>query len=88
MFVSVIVIGINLIPVKYMENQNNNGPGNNANNPLFNILGNALASSQKYATESSGVETRKCSNCGAARPEGTDLSTCDYCGFEFFKTGE
>ncbi|HYH15895.1 MAG TPA: hypothetical protein VD794_11770 [Flavisolibacter sp.] len=70
-----------------MENQNNNGSSSNnkTNDLLSSILGNALASSQKFETAGSGVETRKCSSCGAARPEGTDLSTCDYCGFEFFK---
>ena len=73
-----------------MENQNDNGSnsGNNTNNLLASILGNALASSKKYDTAGSGVETRKCTNCGAARPEGTDLSACDYCGFAFFKKQE
>lgn len=72
-----------------MENQNNNTSNDGGgNNLLLNIIGNALATSQKHDTENSGVQTRKCSNCGAARPEGTDLSTCDYCSFEFYKTHE
>jgi len=70
-----------------MESQNNNesGSSNNTNNLLLNILGNALSSSSKYEAAKSGVETLTCGSCGAARPEGTDLNTCDYCGFEFFK---
>lgn len=52
---------------------------------LMNILGNAMDSSIKYGETQSGLETRKCSSCGAARPEGSALSTCDYCGFQFFK---
>lgn len=69
-----------------MDSSKDNAPKvSNSSNPLLQILENAMASSMKYEKEKSGVETRKCSNCGAARPEGTDLSTCDYCGFEFFK---
>jgi len=52
---------------------------------LANILGKAMASSVKFDQQRPAVETRKCGGCGAARPEGTDLSACDFCGFEFFK---
>jgi hypothetical protein len=72
-----------------MENQNNNSSNDGrGNNLLFNIIGNALSTSQKHVAENSGVQTRKCSSCGAARPESTDLSTCDYCGFQFYETTE
>lgn len=54
-------------------------------NLLANILGNSLNTSVKYEQQKAGSETRTCGGCGAARPEGTDLSTCDFCGFEFYK---
>jgi hypothetical protein len=53
-------------------------------NPLLNILGNAVQSSIKYNQTSSGLETKTCKSCGAARPAETDLKTCDYCGFQFY----
>lgn len=52
---------------------------------LANIMGKAMASSVKYDQQRPALATRTCGGCGAARPEGTDLSTCDFCGFEFFK---
>jgi uncharacterized protein YjbI with pentapeptide repeats len=84
---SSVQLFLNNYKLSDMDNQNNKPPttGNNITNPLLNILGNAMASSMKYKEEKPANETRKCANCGAARPEGTDLSTCDYCGFEFFK---
>ncbi|MDF2191088.1 hypothetical protein [Paraflavitalea sp. CAU 1676] len=54
-------------------------------NLLANILNNSLTSSTKYDQQKAGLETRTCGGCGAARPDGTDLSTCDFCGFEFYK---
>lgn len=53
-------------------------------NLLANILGNALNTSAKHGQQLAGLETRTCGSCGAARPEGTELHTCAYCGFEFF----
>lgn len=53
-------------------------------NPLLNILGNAVKSSIKYDQTASGLETKTCKSCGAARPVDTDLKTCDYCGFQFY----
>lgn len=50
---------------------------------LAGILGTAMNTSQKFETVSSAVETKKCRSCGAARPEGTDLRYCDYCGDTF-----
>lgn len=53
-------------------------------NPLLNILGNAVQSSIKYDQTTSGLETKTCKSCGAARPADTDLQTCDYCGYKFY----
>lgn len=68
-----------------MENKDNQPQP--INSLLANILGKAMVSSVKYDQQEPALETRKCGGCGAARPEGTDLSTCDFCGFEFFKKG-
>ena len=53
-----------------------------ANDFLAKILANATANAPPEAV-TAGVETRVCRTCGAARPEGTDLKRCDYCGTEF-----
>lgn len=60
---------------------------NNTDKPpslLSGILGNALRSSQRYKQEAPALETKKCPGCGAARPEGTDLRFCDFCGHQFY----
>jgi len=49
---------------------------------LAQILANATADDAPE-TVRAGVETRVCRTCGAARPEGTDLTRCDYCGNDF-----
>jgi hypothetical protein len=50
------------------------------------IFANALATTPDYAAmrQEEGVETKTCKTCGAARPAGTDLETCDFCGGSFF----
>jgi hypothetical protein len=30
-----------------------------------------------------GAKTRCCEQCGAPRPQATNLTTCAYCGFKF-----
>lgn len=55
-------------------------------NLLAGILGNSLNTSVKHEQQKAGLETRTCGSCGAARPEGTELSTCAFCGFEFYHT--
>jgi len=49
---------------------------------LAGILKNARAT-PRYETTKAGLETRFCSNCGANREEGSDLTKCDYCGASF-----
>lgn len=48
------------------------------------ILGNALKSSDSMQQQQAGLETKKCSNCGAARPADTNLQFCDYCNASFY----
>jgi hypothetical protein len=50
------------------------------------IFANALATTPSYAADrqGAGVETKMCGTCGAARPAGTDLRTCDFCGGSLF----
>jgi hypothetical protein len=55
-----------------------------ANDLLKGILGNALKTSMEFNAGNAGVETKKCKNCGAARPEDTDLQFCNYCGYKFY----
>jgi len=54
-------------------------------NPFKKTTNNANISKNIYGTEreTSETKTRKCPNCGAARPADTNLTTCDYCGFQF-----
>ncbi|NPA67012.1 MAG: hypothetical protein GXO50_00215 [Chlorobi bacterium] len=53
-------------------------------NPFKKITDNANKNKTEYKKrEQSEVKTRKCPNCGAARPEDTNLTICDYCGYKF-----
>ena len=52
-------------------------------NLLNDILKNALKTT-KNVDAKAGLETKKCKNCQAARPDGTDLKYCDYCGYQFY----
>jgi len=54
-------------------------------NPFKKITANANETQKTYGTENkdSGVDSKKCKNCGAARPSDTNLTTCDYCGYRF-----
>jgi hypothetical protein len=51
---------------------------------LAGIFANAQATTIRHADTQDGVATRKCDACGAARPEGTDLRKCAYCGGDLF----
>ncbi len=46
---------------------------------MGNIFANANASAVRFASVD-GVSALKCSCCGAARPAGSDLRTCTFCG--------
>lgn len=56
-------------------------------NPFKKIVKNTDESKQpsykKGPKTISQVKTRICENCKAPRPTDTNLTTCDYCGFEF-----
>lgn len=53
-------------------------------NPFKKIVKNANESQKDWGTNStSETSSRKCENCGAARPKDTNLTTCDYCDFMF-----
>ena len=49
---------------------------------LANILKNA-AKAPRHEKAGAGLETRSCQKCGAGRAEGSELSTCEYCGASF-----
>ncbi|MDF4202575.1 hypothetical protein PXD56_06405 [Maribacter sp. SA7] len=53
-------------------------------NPFKKIVKNANETHKDWGTNSnSKTSSRKCENCGAARPKDTNLTTCDYCDFKF-----
>lgn len=54
-------------------------------NPFKKTIKNANESKKIYGDEreNSETQTRKCEGCGAARPVDTNLTTCDYCDFQF-----
>jgi ribosomal protein L40E len=52
---------------------------------LAGILKNAKAA-PKHGVTKAGLETKVCSKCGAARAEGSDLTTCEYCGGSYLET--
>lgn len=51
------------------------------------LFANALTDTPKYFTDVSGAGTQseKCPTCMAARPAGTELKKCAFCGTEIFK---
>lgn len=49
---------------------------------LASILKNATSAPRQELAKA-GLETRFCSNCGANREEGSDLTTCQFCGASF-----
>lgn len=51
---------------------------------LQDILANAMKSAVDYGSTKAGLETKTCSNCGAARPADTNLQFCDYCNNPFY----
>ncbi len=65
-------------------NEEENEKKEEKNDPLMNILGNALYTTKKHNVEDAGLETKKCKSCGAARPADTNLKYCDYCGEQFY----
>jgi hypothetical protein len=48
------------------------------------IFANAQRTTTRFAEVRDGVRTKKCPLCGAARPEGTDLRACAFCGQSLF----
>lgn len=46
---------------------------------MGNIFANANASAVRMAS-ADGISALKCGCCGAARPAGSDLRTCTFCG--------
>jgi hypothetical protein len=48
------------------------------------IFANAQQTSVRLGDDKEAVKTKKCASCGAARPEGTDLKICAFCGKDFF----
>lgn len=53
-----------------------------------NIFANAMKTTPKYFTQvhKAGTKSEKCPTCMAARPEGSDLKTCAFCGSVIFNT--
>jgi ribosomal protein L40E len=52
----------------------------NANDLLAQILANSQTTTVKVDAVKAAVEIKVCKICGAARPDGTDLRKCEYCG--------
>ncbi len=53
---------------------------------LAGLMKNASTTSAKQPVAKAGLETRKCSSCGATRAEGSDLTTCEFCGGSFVES--
>ncbi len=49
------------------------------------IFANARSTTVTYGDAKDQVKARRCQTCGAARPDGSDLRTCAFCGQAFFK---
>jgi hypothetical protein len=54
-------------------------------NPFDKLAANSKASAHvdESTVKDATLGSRQCPQCGASRPEGTDISHCTYCGFEF-----
>lgn len=65
---------------------NTNNPEEQPKKPptLQDILANALKSTANHANGKAGLETKTCTQCGAARPADTNLRYCDYCSNPFY----
>lgn len=50
------------------------------------IFANSASTSSRYVlqVQKAGTRSEKCPTCMAARPEGSDLRTCMFCGAEIF----
>jgi len=58
-------------------------------NPFKKIIKNSGDTQKKWERrETLDILTKKCPDCGAARPKDTNLTTCDYCGYKFMKINE
>lgn len=55
---------------------------------LGGIFNNARKTSIGLNYKAAETKTRKCQSCGAARPDDTDLRTCDFCGYTFMQLHE
>lgn len=54
-------------------------------NPFKKITKNSESTKKQWDSfkETSSVNAKQCSACGAPRPKKTNLTTCDYCGSIF-----
>jgi hypothetical protein len=51
---------------------------------VASIFANAQATALRLGDAKESVKTKKCPACGAARPEGTNLRACAFCGTDLF----
>ncbi len=58
-------------------------------NPFKKLVKTANETQKRYdKREKSETESRRCEQCGAARPKDTNLVKCAYCGFSFMDINE
>lgn len=50
---------------------------------LGSIIRTTKATSTHVTATDAAMAARKCRNCGGARPEGSDLRVCSFCGDRF-----
>ena len=67
-----------------MQNNNDKSEKKKENSLLDDILKNAISSTKKHEETATGIETKTCKNCGAARPSDTNLQYCDFCETPFY----
>lgn len=54
---------------------------------VSSIFANARSTTVTFGGAKDQLKARRCRTCGAARPEGTDLRRCAFCGQDLFKHG-
>ena len=59
------------------------GPTQKRRSVLGSIIRTTKATSTHVTSSEASLAARKCRNCGGARPEGSDLRVCGFCGDRF-----
>ena len=55
---------------------------------LQNLISTSKKTAIKFDAKDASLNSRRCPNCKAARPDDEDICFCSFCGFQFIKLDE